>query len=309
MSQTSIPAAADEEYRRDPVWGPMSHPARDAIEDGRPPWKDHIYLAFWDTAAAAYGFFHWNSSPNHDTTKAQLSVWVGGRAYDIRDVLGPSTTRFDTEHFRFDMGGDIEVRTDEISGRLTATPRFAPVDYSPGGLIPPLVPEEPLQHWQQGLALTGELVVGGRTIAIDALGYRTRTWGFRDDSRQFQEYVSLQICLPSMDITVMKFLWPDSSQRADGFVADADGDRGISDLRVTRGPAGETVRLRLTLAGGDELTLERRGCAAGMWCPIGLPERDGPTFCAYDEVIDWEVLETGERGHSLVEQAIIRCVV
>lgn len=309
MSQTSIPAVADEEYRRDPVWGPMSHPARDTIEHGRPPWKDHIYLAFWDAAADTYGFFHWNSSPNHDTTKAQLSVWVGGVAFDVRDALGPSTTRFDTERFRFDMAGDIEVATERITGRLAVLPRFTAVDYTPGGLVPPLVPEEPLQHWQQGLALTGELVVDGRTVTLDALGYRTRTWGYRDDSKQFNEYVSLQTCLASMDITVMKFLWPDGSQRVDGFVARDGGQEPITGFRITRGPAGETVRLRLTLAGGTELTLERRGCAAGMWCPIGLPERDAPTFCAYDEIIDWEVLETGERGHSLVEQAIVRYVV
>lgn len=50
--------------------------------------------------------------------------------------------------------------------------------------------------------------------------------------------------------------------------------------------------------------LRRRGCAAAMWCPIGLPEREGPTFAAYDEVIDWDL--DGERAHSLVEQAIVR---
>ena len=71
---------AQAEFTRDPVWGPMSHPARATIEDGSPPWKDHIYLAFWDAAAEVYGFFHWNNSPNHDTGKAQLSVWIKGEA-------------------------------------------------------------------------------------------------------------------------------------------------------------------------------------------------------------------------------------
>src|SRR6476646_12085951 len=114
--------AVSEDFERDPLWGPMSHPARATIEDGRPPWKDHIYLAFWDAKADAYGYFHWNSSPNHDTTKAQLSVWIRGEAFDIRDTLAPSTTRFDSEHFKFDMSGDIAIDTDRIQGRLTASP-------------------------------------------------------------------------------------------------------------------------------------------------------------------------------------------
>jgi len=300
-------STSTDDYLRDPVWGPMSHPARDAIADGRPPWKDHIYLAFWDPAAAVYGYFHFNSSPNHDTTKAQLSVWIGGEAFDIRDALGPSTTRFDSEHLRFDMRGAIEVATERITARLTATPRFSPVDYGSGGLLPELVPGEPLHHFQQGLVLRGSLALDGEQIVIDALGYRTRTWGYRDDSNQFQEYVSLQICLPSADMTVMKFRYSDGSQATDGFVASADGSERLTDMKVTRGPAGETVRLHLTVADGRELTLERVGCAASMWCPIGLPERDGPTFCAFDEIIDWEL--DGERGFSLVEQAIIRQVV
>lgn len=294
------------EFERDPVWGPMSHPARDAIEDGMPPWKDHIYLGFWDANAEVYGFFHWNSSPNHETTKAQLSVWIRGEAIDIKEPLPAARTRFCTEHLEFDLSGEIVVKGDRLHGRITVSPRFVPVDYTAGGLLPPLVEGEPLNHWQQGARLTGELVLDGEPIALEALGYRTRTWGYRDDSNQFAEYVSLQLCLESADITVMKFLWPDGSQRTDGFLASDDGIVAVQDMRVTRGAAGETVRLRLTLADGRELVLERRGCAAGMWCPIGLPERDAPTFCAYDEVIDWQL--DGERGLSLVEQAIIRRV-
>lgn len=299
-------ALADTEFTRDPVWGPMSHPARDAIEDGSPPWKDHIYLAFWDADAEVYGFFHWNSSPNHDTGKAQLSIWIKGEAIDIKERLEPSTTQFVSEHFRYDMRSHIEVVGEHLHGRLIAAPRFSPADYTQNDLLPPLVPAEPLQHWQQGLTLTGELVLDGQTVSINALGFRTRTWGFRDDSQQFQEYISLFICLESMDITVMKFRWPDGSLRTDGVLISNAGTTAINNLHVTRDSAGQAIRLVIDVEDGRALTLERRGCAAGMWCPIGLPEREGPTFCAWDEVIDWEL--DGERGLSLVEQAIVRHV-
>jgi hypothetical protein len=303
---TATTRAATDEYARDPVWGPMSHPATDAIEDGRPPWKDHVYLAFWDQRADVYGFFHWNSSPNHDTGKAQLSAWFKGQPIDIKERLRPSSTRFRSEHFDFDLKSEIEVLGERLHGRVVVRPRFSAADYTPGGLLPPLVPGEPLEHWQQGLTLRGELTFDGQRLALDALGFRTRTWGFRDDSNQFQEYVSLFICLESCDITAMKFRWPDGSLKTDGFVVSDQQHARISDMSIWRDSAGQVTRLGLELDDGHSLTLERRGCAAGLWCPIGLPERLGPTFAAWDEVIDWEL--AGERGFSLVEQAIVRHV-
>jgi hypothetical protein len=149
-------------------------------------------------------------------------------------------------------------------------------------------------------------VLDSKTVSIDALGFRTRTWGFRDDSQHFQEYISLFICLESSDITVMKFRWPDGSLRTDGVVVSQDSAVAVTDMRVTRNSAGQPIQLDLDLVDGRTLTLEQRDCVAGMWCPIGLPERHGPTFCAWDDVIDWEL--DGERGLSLVEQAIIRNV-
>jgi hypothetical protein len=311
MTET-VAAISVDEFARDATWGPMSHPARATIEDGRPPWKDHIYIGFWDVESGCYGFLHWNSSPNHDTGKAQLSGSFGGTMLDIKEPLTPRVDRFSSESVEFDMASTIAIDHPRVSARLQCAPRFTPVDYTQNSLLPPLVPGEPLQHWQQGVSLTGQLSVDGRSLAVSALGYRTRTWGFRDDSNQFQEYVSLQTCMPSRDITVMKFRWPDGSLKTDGFVVTDSGETAVEDLHVVRNSAGLTTRLRLDLADGDTLVLERRGCAVGIWCPIGLPEREGPTFAAYDEVIDWEVVSPGagfgERGHSLLEQAIVRHV-
>jgi hypothetical protein len=303
MSEAAVIAA---ELERDPVWGPMSHPATEEVVPGSPPWKDHVYVGFWDVEAEAYGFLHWNSSPNHDTGKAQLSGSFGAAAVDIKERLEPGAIRFRSDSIDFDLGGEVVLEHERVRGRLTMQPRLSPVDYTQNDLLPPLVPGEPLQHWQQGVSLSGELEVDGVAQEVDALGYRTRTWGYRDDSNQFQEYVSLQTCLSSRDITAMKFCWPDGSLRTDGFVVEAGGQRAVIDMHVVRDSAGLVVGLRLDLDDGETLELVRRGSALGLWCPIGLPEREGPTFSAYDEVIDWEV--DGERGHSLVEQAIVRHV-
>lgn len=296
-----------DEYARDSVWGPMSHPAKAEIEPNQPPWKDHIYLAFWDATNDAYGFLHWNSSPNHNTGKAQATVLLAGRFHDLKEFLPAGVDRFVSPSMDYDLQGDIKINGPELQGELTVTPRFVPVDYSGGKqILPLLVPGKPLDHWQQGLQLRGELTLGADRRVIDALGFRTRTWGFRDDSLQFTEYFSLFACFPNFDISIMKFRQPDGSHRTDGEVVHADGRTvRFHDMHITRDSAGSPIKLVLDVLDGSTLTLKRLRRTASMWCPIGPPEREGPTFAAFDEFIEWQT-DDGAIGIGLNEQAIIR---
>jgi len=299
----------DAEYARDRVWGPMSHPATETIEANSPPWKDHIYIAFWDADNEAYGFLHFNSSPNHNTAKAQATLVLKGKFYDLKEVPPARANRMKSASFDFDMASDLAIDGDRLKGVLRMEPRFLPVDYTGHGkILPELVLGKPLNHWQQGLRLHGEVVLDGQTYPIDALGFRTRTWGFRDDSMQFVEYFSLFACFDDYDISVMKFRHPDGSLRTDGAVSYRDG-RSVRtpDLHITRDSAASPLKLTVDLADGSSIALERQVCSATMWCPIGLPERQGPTFCAFDEFIQWKTPQ-GKLGYGLNEQGIIRFV-
>jgi hypothetical protein len=295
-----------EEVARDPVWGPMSHPALESIESGSPPWKDHIYLAFWDSRNQAYGFFHWNSSPNHPTHKSQITAVLKGNAITVIEPLPASSVHFHAPSLDFDLKSTIRLTHERLHGELTATPRFTPIDYTPGETIPPLVAGKPLNHYQQGLHLKGELVLDGAVCRIDALGFRTRTWGFRDDSMQFIEYFSLFACFEDFDVSVMKFRWPDGRQLVDGGVV-GSREMQTKGLQIRRDRAGSPLRLVVDMATGPALEVHRRQRDADFWCPIGLPERDGPTFCAHDEVNEWQTVD-GKSGVGLSEQGIIRFV-
>jgi len=295
-----------EETRRDPIWGPLSHPAREQIEAESPPWKDHIYLAFWDPKNRAWGFFHWNSSPNHPTHKAQIVAILGGREINVIEPLPASALRFQTPSLDFDLQSSLRVTHERLHGELTVSPRFSPVDYTPGETIPPLVAGKPLNHYQQGLSLRGTLTLDGVRHPIEAQGFRTRTWGFRDDSMQFIEYFSIFACFDDFDISVMKFRWPDGRQLTDGGVVSAGGGTQARDMHIRRDRTGSPMRVLVNLADGRTIELQRKQREADFWCPIGLPERDGPTFCAHDEVVEWQSHDGC--GHGLSEQGIIRFV-
>jgi hypothetical protein len=293
------------EYERDPVWGPLSHPALETIDEGAAPWKDHIYIAFWDAGSEAYGFLHWNGSPNHPTTKVQANVAVGGKVFDFIEELPPQSTHFSSASAEFDLKGDIEFKHERLTARLTMQPEFAVIDYSPGGAIPPLPGQEPLQHFQSGLTLTGSLTLDGETYDIDAHGFRTRTWGSRDDSEQFPEYYYLWATYDDYAVSVIKHLHPNDVQKTGGGLTTADESIPIVDLHLPKDRAGFAYEVTVDLADGTSQTLKRVDRHWGGWCPIGLPKRMGPTFAAFDEVVSHTDVD-GKLGYGLAEYGYIR---
>jgi hypothetical protein len=294
-------------YEHDPVWGPNSYPAKETIEEGSPPWKDHVYLAFWDPTSRAYGFFHWNSSPNHPTTKAQLNLALGDTLFDLREDLPARADRFDSESMRFDLRSNITIDHPRLKGELTLTPRLKPIDYGPSGSIPRLGDLPPLQHFQHPLTMNGQLTLDGETHQIAATGYRTRTWGYRDDSAQFPEYYYLWAAFDDFDLSVIKHVHPDGKQRTGGALINEAGTLPIVDVHIPKDAAGFAAETRYELADGSEIRLVNQERLWGGWCPIGLPYRDGPTFAAFDEILRLHTPD-GQVGYGQSEYGNIRRV-
>jgi hypothetical protein len=305
MTTTDITPVQAAEYRRDPVWGPMSHPALETIAAGSPPWKDHIYIAFWDTKNQAYGFLHWNSSPNHDTTKVQANLSLGCKTIDIIEPLPPQAAHFSSASAEFDLKGHVEYHHDRLTGTLTITPLFEIIDFGPGGSLPALGDNEPLQHFEHGLRLTGTLILDGDHHDIDAVGFRTRTWGYRDDSQQFAEYFFLWTTYHDYAVGFIKQLHPNGSQITGGGLVRDGQVIYVTDAHLVKNRAGFAQRIIVDLADGTSLTLNRGERIWDGWCPIGLPERHGPAFSAFDEIVDWTD-ERSETACGLSEYGQIR---
>lgn len=287
MTTTDITPVQAAEHDRDPVWGAMSRPARTEIEDGAAPWKDHIYVAFWDATNEAYGFLHWNSSPNHETTKVQANLSLKGRTIDIIEPLPLQDAHFSSDSAEFDLGSHVEYHHERLTGTLTMTPQFEIVDFGPSGSLPTLGDSEPLQHFEHGLTITGTLTLDGEDFVIDGVGFRTRTWGFRDDSNQFAEYFFTWATFDDYAVGFIKQLHPDGSQITGGGVVRGGSVVPIADVRLVKNRAGFAQRFLVEQADGTTFTLSRGERIWGGWCPIGLPEREGPAFSAYDEIVDW----------------------
>lgn len=283
----------------------LSEPVhRDAAGPTDPPWRDNAFFSFWDAANGLYGCAHVSTSPNSDGRRARCTLAVGGRSHEIVEDLAPDT--FDSRSITFDLAGRLRVDAGDLQLDLCATPRFVVADYSAGRIVPGLVATAPLRHFQQGADVQGDIVVGDTKVALQGQGFRDRTWGFRDESQTWTEYIAVIGCFPGFDITFMKFKHLDGSIAVEGYQI-TDHLRRADEVRVTRNSSGLLSRLDVGFTDGGELVVEVTGRPSGFWVPLGPDGRCGPTMSSYDDFVPLAT-STGERGFGMVEQGIVRTV-
>jgi hypothetical protein len=288
------------------IWGPLAHPLRtDAPTAEAGPWKDNAYLAFWDPQQDVYGAVHVSTSPNPQGTLARASVSVRGRTAEVIEPLEPGT--FTSRSISFDLDGRITVEAPGLRANLSLAPQFALGDYRTTDLIPELVNGAPLQHVERFAHVTGTVNVGGECAEIQGIGGRDRSWGYRDESVSWPEYIGVLLAFPDYGITTIRMADSSGGDRTAGFWLGDDARPVTAITPITRDASGLFAAAQLTFAGGEQLQLRRTTRKAGFWVPMGW-ERTGPTMSAYDEFIEVRT-DHGESGFGIVEQGIVRQLI
>jgi hypothetical protein len=280
-------------------WGELSTPPHVLDAPSEAPWRDNAFLSFHDVGAGVAGAVHVSTSPNAPG-RARASVVVDGTLREVVEHLGARTFRGAAIHF--DVEGRVVVQTSELALELFDEPRFVVADYTALQLLPPLPGHEPLVHYQQGANVHGSVRVGDRLVEVAGTGFRDRTWGWRDESLMFVEYLAFAACFHDFDITLVKLLDDDGATRTGGFRLAADAEP-VLDAVITRSASGLLARLDVTLADGEQLTCTPER-SVGFWAPMGV-ERRGPTLSAYEEGFSLDAGRHG-RGEGGAEHGILR---
>jgi hypothetical protein len=284
------------------TWGLLAEPIHTApLPEGRPAFRENAFLGIWDRGGEAFGVFHVSTSPNAEGRRARFSLSVGGRSTEIVEPLDRYS--FESASIGFDLDRRITVDGPGLAGEVTCTPLFAVADYSTGSIIPPLIAEEPLQHFQQAARVQGRFTVDGREVAIDGFGMRDRTWGYRDESVSIAEYVAITAVFDDFAFTSMRFVGADGSDRTEGYRLGTVAEP-LAGMGVTRDASGLLAAGHFTFDGGAPLEVRVTGRIGGFWVPMGW-ERRGPTMSAYDE-FDRIRTDTGDEGVTLTEQGVVR---
>lgn len=281
---------------------PLNEPIHHVVPEGRPPWRDNAYVCFWDVEQRVFGVLHVSTSANSEGRRARFSLSVDGVPFEIVETPH-AREAWTSDSIRYLLDDTIRVHHPHVSADLTVSPRFVPADYSASEVIPPLVPGEPQQHFQQVISVKGAVRLGDREIVLDGEGFRDRTWGYRDESANITEYLSFMAVFEDFGFTALRFLGGDGSNKIEGFRLGDDGVQKVTAVGATRDGAGLLEIAHLEIDGEPwELTVTAK--FGGFWVPMG-PSRRGPTLSAYDELVELTTAD-GQTGHAFVEHASIR---
>lgn len=281
---------------------PLNHPITQRVPDGRPPWRDNAYVCFWDSDRDILGVLHVSTSANGEGRRARFSLDIGGRTIEI--VETPHTREaWTSDSIDYPLTDSVVVDHPLVRAELTLTPRFHYADYSVSQVIPPLVPGEPQQHFQQVVLVVGQITVDGTTVDFRGDGFRDRTWGYRDESAHIVEYLSYMAVFEDFGFTALRILDVEGGDRVEGFVLSDSGTGRITSVGATRDGSGLLEAAHLEWDGKQfdaEVTVKK----GGFWVPMG-PSRRGPTLSAYDELVGLRSSD-GRQGYAFVEHAGIR---
>jgi hypothetical protein len=286
------------------------HPLNEPVHDvGVPdqPYRDNAMFSFWDPAASVWCMIHCSTSPNLEGRRARCTISVDGRTAEVIEPLQRDSLSSPSIHYG--LGEAFRVSTREISVNVTADLRFRTADYSGGSVIPTMVEDHPLQHFQQGVRVTGEVRVRDDVRRVNGFGFRDRTWGFREESTMLSEYVAILTCFETFDLTAMIFRDTAGRELTHGFVLSGGDPVEVHRIsEVVRDPAGLFVGAELGLADGSTRTLRTTARHPGFWMPMGW-ERTGPAIASYDDYVSLTCTDpsgAAENGGGFVEQAVVR---
>jgi hypothetical protein len=283
------------------AWGPLETAIHD--EDrlpGAPPWKDNVYIAFWDPEAEVYGCAHFSTSPNAEGRRARLSFTAEGHAVEVVEPLDRGT--FTSASLDLNLSGCVRVDHPRLQGEIRFRPISAWADFSAKAL--PTMNDEPIQHLQISVSAEGDLTFDGRAVRHRGEGIRDRSWGYREMSVNMPEYIWYFARFDDHSITAFKFRHLDGRVISDGFILGAEAHRVVTDVGVTRDASGLSSIGHLTLEDGTELDLHSGERVAGFWLPMEW-DRRAPMMSAYDE---YRPLLTGDgrQGFGVIEHGQIR---
>lgn len=286
-------------------WGPLAEPIHaEAAGPNDPVWKDNAYVSFWDFEHSVFGSFHVSTSPNGTgSRRARCSISARDKVVEIIEDLPPGT--FSSPSIHFGLDGCMTVRHPRLRVDLVNTPLFEPADYCARSVLPELVSNKPLQHYQQACAVSGTVTLDGSHSEVGGRGMRDRTWGFREETAQWIEYAGLVATVGDTFVTAMKFLGADGTLRSDGFIIGENRSSAITDMTFGRDAAAQFRLARLHTADGYDTVITLSSRLGGFLVPMGAAS-EGPSFGTYDDFI--AVSNGTDDGAGLFEQGILHRV-
>ena len=256
------------------------------VEDPSPHWSDSLYFNAWDRGTDAFVMTRIAVLGNQPRVTGGMIVWVDGELtygygreldqipptdWDVMSTDGLTYRMLESGQAWAVQLDDGEAKAHlEWHGLSPATS----YDDHPLGPLPKAVA---WGHYEQSCRVSGDLVVGGRTIAFDGFGQRDHSWGFRHWAGLHQWHWVTGFLSDGRCFNLFEVHTHDGATSINGFVHGPSGDAYVTgaDRVLVEDADGGAARYRMTLATADGGTLAVTADRAGFSVPV-RPAADQP---------------------------------
>jgi hypothetical protein len=308
LSLSALVAERDLGPRMTGTWGPLATPVHldPPIPDGGgPPWRENAFVSWWDVERRCFGIGQFSTTPNGDGLRARMSIGAGGRTIEVIEPVEWGT--MSSASITVDLEGVVRIDHSVVQAELHQEPLVAPIDFTTTKAVPGLAEEVfPLHHYQQPVRTRGSVTLVGETYEFEGLGWRDRTWGFRDESVSWLDYSVVCTVIDDQAILLYKVIDGAGKLRSSAWRVDHDGQHDLGDFRFIRNGSGLLAEAQVETPDGT-LVLEVTGTLGGFWNPLGGDRQVGPTCSVYDEFVELRT-EDGRSASALCEHGIVRRV-
>jgi hypothetical protein len=281
------------------------------VEDASPHWSDSLYFNAWDPTTDAFLMTRIAVLGNEGRVTGGMIVWVDGEltygyGRELDEIPPTDWDVMSTDGLTYRMvesgqAWAVQLADGEARAHLEWH-GLSPVtsyDAHPNGPLPKAVA---WGHYEQSCRVTGDLVVGGRSIAFDGFGQRDHSWGFRHWAGLHQWHWITGFLLDGRCFNLFEVHTHDGSTSINGFVHGPDGDDYITAAErvLVQADGGGASRYELKAYTATGATLIVVGEGAGSSVPV-RPAPDQPAVVHETPV---RLVADGVAGYGIYEHLV-----
>jgi hypothetical protein len=281
------------------------------IDDPSTHWSDSLYFNAWDPGSDTFLMTRIAVLGNAGRVTGGVVAWVGGElayAYgrELEEIPPTDWDVMSTDGLTYRMlqsgqAWAVQLADGETKAHLEWHGLSAPTSYDvhPAGALPKAVA---WGHYEQACRVTGDLVIGGRTVAFDGFGQRDHSWGFRHWAGLHQWHWVTGFLTDGRSYNLFEVHTHDGATTINGFVHGPAGDEYVTavDRVLDRAEDGgaATFRMTLTTTAGTTLTVSGERAAASV------PVRPDPEQPAIVHETPVRISADGVSGYGIYEHLV-----
>lgn len=287
-------------------------------KDASDPWKENYYFNYIDREANAMGIFHCSFMRFDNQVRITTLQLIDGKHYSYREFFPLPLTDPELLNDQLIMKSDkwrfeilepnkhhrLSFQEGDLSVILNFTDRFEVFNFDET-----VSNEEDkgfdMAHYEQGMRVEGEVIVGGKPRTINCYGHRDHSWGFRDESGLGGwHWIAIQGEKSAWNITRVKRIGKPDDQT--GFVSEANDSHlivavEVMDIQYNDKEEPVVCKYKVQLDNG-----ETKNITASRFARLNVGENDPDAKVVfYENMSEIVIEETGEKGVGVDEHMVV----